>query len=43
MIALSFISGVMVGLEFVWEDSLVVVDLGIFRIMWFYRLPEDEE
>lgn len=26
------ISGLMFGLEFLWKDSIMVIDLGIFRI-----------
>jgi hypothetical protein len=37
MIAVSFISGVMLGLEFVFEDDLVVIDLFIVRLMIFYN------
>jgi len=27
-----FISGLMFGLEYLWNDNILVIDLGIFRI-----------
>lgn len=34
IISVSFISGVMVGLEFLLGEKALVVDLGIFRIIF---------
>lgn len=33
-IGISFISGVMLGFEFLWEDKVLVVDLGIVRVLF---------
>lgn len=33
IISVSFISGVMVGLELLYEDKALVIDLGIFRVI----------
>ncbi len=32
-IVITFISGVMFGVEYLWEESILVVDVGIFRFM----------
>jgi hypothetical protein len=32
-IGVAFISGVMIGLEFLWEEKTLVVDLGIVRVL----------
>lgn len=37
LVILQWIPGVMVGLEFVTEDDLVVIDLLILRVMIFYN------
>ena len=41
-ILVSFISGVMVGLEFDFENQVVVIDLGIIRILGMWGLEEEE-
>ena len=41
IISLGFISGFMVGMEFIWGEA-VVFDLGIFRLMVHYGLDEDD-
>ncbi len=33
-IGISFIRGVMLGFEFLWEDKVLVVDLGIVRVLF---------
>ncbi len=42
LIALQWISGVMVGLEVQWGHC-VIVDLGIVRVVFVYNTEEDEE
>ncbi len=32
-IGVQFISGFMVGMEFIWEDKAMVIDIGIFRFL----------
>lgn len=32
-IGVAFISGVMIGLEFLWEEKTLVIDLGIVRVL----------
>jgi len=32
-IVITFISGVMFGVEYLWEENILVVDVGIFRFM----------
>jgi len=36
MILLQWISGFMVGIEFQWEESVFILDLGIFRVIVVY-------
>lgn len=36
MFILQFIPGCMVGIEFLFEDDMVVLDLAIIRVMIFY-------
>lgn len=33
MIAIQFIPGLMFGVEYLWEDGVIVFDIGIFRVM----------
>ena len=38
----NIISGFMLGIEFIWDASIVVFDLGIFRI-YVGKIPESEQ
>jgi len=38
---LNWISGVMVGIEFLWDASIVVIDFGIFRL-YIGKAPKKE-
>jgi len=38
----SVISGFMVGIEFDWDEGVMVLDLGIFRVMVIKGSPPDE-
>ena len=31
-ISLEFISGVMIGIEYLWEDKVLIIDLAILRV-----------
>ncbi len=42
LVALQWISGVMVGLEVQWGHC-VIVDLGIVRVVFVYNTEEDED
>lgn len=39
-IVVSFIPGFMVGIEYLWEEHLLVIDLAIIRIMITNARPE---
>lgn len=42
IIQLSFISGVMFGVEFIWEEGVMVLDLGVIRL-YFIKGAKDGE
>lgn len=41
IVNISWISGVMIGLELLWEEKVLVVDLGIIRLM-FGIMPNEQ-
>ena len=41
MIGFSFISGFMVGLEYIFEDNVLVIDLGIIRCA-IHKYPSEQ-
>lgn len=41
-IAAQFISGIMVGIEVLWEENGLVIDLGIIRLIFFFGIHPEE-
>lgn len=42
-IVLEFIPGFMVGVEYLWDDKVFVMDLGILRIYLVFNPAQQEE
>lgn len=40
LVILQFIPGVMAGIEWNYEDDMVIIDLLILRVMFFYNVKE---
>ena len=40
MILLQFITGFMVGIEWCENEAMIVADLGIIRIFWYYDMSK---
>lgn len=40
LVILQFIPGIMVGIEWCYDNDLLVVDLLIVRVMFFYNVKE---